>query len=328
MLGVLAVIACLGDAGQNQPVLWADPGRVEAVDFTYGAGGEALAPQSPFQFIHEADGGTSPKVTVRDARGVEWRVKGGLEVRAETFVTRLVAAMGYYTETTYFLAHGKFENVGRLTRASGFVKPDGTFTYASFERNSPGAQFTSDQWTWSNSPFAGTRQLNGLKILVMLVSNWDNKDARDRYKGSNTSVIACGDGPARQRVFFVNDWGQTLGRWGYGGIFGRHSVWNCADFSAQTPLFVLGTRGNLVRFGYAGQHTDDFKYGITVEDVRWLMQYLGRVTGAQIRAGLLASGASRDEEDCFTKALRARIEQLRKVSTSNARGVTSPNALN
>ena len=323
MIGAVAFLACLGTVGDNKPVLWSEPGRVETIDFTLAPGGAALEPQPPYQFVQEDSEGTSPKITVRDARGIEWRVKGGLEVRAETFVTRLVAALGYYTETTYFFSNGRIESVGAVKRASGFIRPDGTFTYAAFERKEPGGRFTSDKWTWSNSPFSGTPALNGLKILVMLVSNWDNKDARDEYKGSNTSVLACGDGPTLQRVYFVNDWGQTLGRWGYGGIFGRQSTWSCGDFTAQTSAFVAGTQGKYVRFGYSGQHTDDFKNGISVDDVRWVMQYLGRITDAQVRAGLLASGATREEEECYVKALRARIEQLRRIAGLGAASVSS-----
>jgi hypothetical protein len=314
MIGAVAFLVCLGTAGNDKPVLWSDPGRVETIDFTMGAGGPELAPRGPFQFLQEDTGGTSPKLVVRDAGGAEWRVKGGLEVRAETFVTRLVAALGYYSEPTYFFAAGRIEGMRPLSRALGFIKPDGTFTYASFERREPRGRFLQDRWTWNNSPFLGTQALNGLKIVVMLVSNWDNKDARDENRGSNTSVLACGEGPARQRVFFVNDWGQSLGRWGYGGYFGRQSVWNCADFRSQTPAFVSGTTGRFVRFGYVGQHTEDFKQGITIDDVRWLLQYLGRITDAQIRTGLLASGAAPGEQDCFARALRVRIEQLRQLA--------------
>jgi hypothetical protein len=315
MLAMIALLACLDSVGNNQRALWSDPGRVETIDFTYGAGGPALAPQPPFQFLREDMTGTSPKVIARDAGGVEWRIKGGLEVRAEAFVTRFVAALGYFAETTYFVANGTIQGVGALSRAAGFVQRDGKFTYASFERRSPKTRFLDERWTWLDSPFAGTPQLNGLKILVMLVSNWDNKDGRDHYRGSNTSVMACGEGGATQRVYFVNDWGQTLGRWGYGGVFSRHSVWKCADFAAQTSSFITGVSGKYVRFGYHGQHTDDFKNRLTVEDVKWLMQYLGRITDAQIRAGLLASGATADEEECFTRSLRERIEQLRNVAT-------------
>jgi hypothetical protein len=44
------------------------------------------------------------------------------------------------------------------------------------------------------------------------------------------------------------------------------------------------------------------------------MQYLGRITDAQIHIGFREAGASADEEECFTRALRDRIEQLRKIT--------------
>jgi hypothetical protein len=53
-----------------------------------------------------------------------------------------------------------------------------------------------------------------------------------------------------------------------------------------------------------------------------LMQYLGRITDAQIRTGLLVSGASREEQDCFAGAIRKRIERLRQVGG----GVSGPAA--
>ena len=52
-----------------------------------------------------------------------------------------------------------------------------------------------------------------------------------------------------------------------------------------------------------------------MEDVRWLLRYLGAVTEAQIRQGLIHSGATAAECDCFVAALVNRIHQLRRVST-------------
>src|SRR4051812_47678823 len=85
-------------------ILWKDPGDVARVDL---AGANAEAPRPPFRFLKEQLGGSSPKVLVRDGHGVEWRVKGGLEVRSETFSTRLVSALGYYAHPTWFVAQGK-----------------------------------------------------------------------------------------------------------------------------------------------------------------------------------------------------------------------------
>jgi hypothetical protein len=55
--------------------------------------------------------------------------------------------------------------------------------------------------------------------------------------------------------------------------------------------------------------------GIKVDDIR--LQYLGRVTDKQLRAGLEASGATAEEVSCFSKALRERINQLQKVAQQN-----------
>src|SRR5215204_4378170 len=34
-----------------------------------------------------------------------------------------------------------------------------------------------DEWRWEANPFAGTRELQGLKILMALIENWDLKDS-------------------------------------------------------------------------------------------------------------------------------------------------------
>ena len=44
------------------------------------------------------------------------------------------------------------------------------------------------------------------------------------------------------------------------------------------------------------------------------MGYLGRIGDAELTAGLKAAGADDATAACFTKALRTRIEQLRKAA--------------
>ena len=100
---------------------------------------------------------------------------------------------------------------------------------------------------------------------------------------------------------------------GIAGTEPKPKGWNCNQFKLQTASFVQGRNGELVRFGYIGQHTEDFKNDIAISDVQWLLKYLGRVSDAQIRSGLKASGASPNEVACFTVQLRARINQLRAV---------------
>ena len=78
-----------------------------------------------------------------------------------------------------------------LRRAKDCIDEQHRFTDARFELSEPGVvkHFDAHGWAWHDNPFVGTHELNGLKILMMLVSNWDNKDVRDVARGSNTAIF-------------------------------------------------------------------------------------------------------------------------------------------
>ena len=287
-------------------VLWHDPGTVERLDFAGGPGGRARAPKPPYRFLRAESSGSAPKVTVRDTAGVTWSVKWGSEVKAETFASRLAWAAGYYVEPVYYVARGRIRGVKDPGRAGKYIDKSGNFTEARFELIDPSKRYLQKAgWTWEKNPFAGTHQLNGLKIVVMLTSNWDNKDTRD--PSSNTAIVQ----DRSRMVYMVTDWGGSMGKWG--NLFTREK-WHCDGYREQTSDFVKAVDGRNVKFGFSGQHDNDFKDDISSRDVRWLMQYLGRVSDAQIRAGLQASGADRHEQQCFTRAIRSRLQQLRQVA--------------
>jgi len=298
----------------GKPVIWADPGKVELMDFIGGAAGQANTPKPPFTFVEESMSGSNPKVRVRDAKGAEWTAKFGTEVNAETFATRLAWAAGYFVEPAFFVPSGKIEKLGPLERAKKFVRPDGSFTDARFElRREKGVKKLDEElsWSWIQNPFVGTKELNGLRVIMMLVSNWDNKDVRDVKRGSNTAIFQTPTESGLEDRYMIIDWGGSMGKWG--GYISREK-WDCNGFRGQTKDFVKGAKGDLIEFGYSGQHSADFKDGIRASDVKWVMQYLGRVTDDQLRAGLQASGATRDEVECFTHSLRDRINQLKNVA--------------
>ena len=295
-------------------VLWADPGAVERLDFVGGIGGRRNAPKPPFSFVEESMSGTIPKVRISDANGALWMVKFGSEVNAETFATRIAWAAGYYVEPDYFIPSGKIEKLGPLSRAKKFIQPDGSFTAARFERHhDKGVKKLDDEesWSWMENPFIGTKELNGLKVIMMIVSNWDNKDVRDIKRGSNTAIFRTKTGLGLEDRYVITDWGGSMGKWG--GYVTREK-WDCKGFNGQTKDFVKGVKGDQVEFGYSGQHSDSFKEGIRVSDVQWVTQYLGRISDNQLRAGLQASGAKGEEVECFTKSLRDRINQLKTVT--------------
>jgi hypothetical protein len=280
-----------------QQHLWSDPGRVEARDLFYGPGGRSGAPRPPFRLIREEKGGTSTKLLVRDARRRLWEVKFGKEGKAEVLATRIVWSLGYYADPTYLVRRG---------RISGGLFRDGRF-----ELRDPRSRFRPDlEWSWKRNPFEGTRELNGLRILVMLLSNWDNKDSREQT--SNTGVLERRITPTLlRRTYYLTDWGASMGQWG--GFFTREK-WDCEEFARQSSKLVKDVDDGEIRWGFKGKHDGDFKDDLTISDARWLMQYLGRLRDAQLAAAVRASGADGHENACFVRSLRTRIESLRRVA--------------
>jgi hypothetical protein len=292
-------------------VIWHDPGDVAHLDIVNGPGGPHGAPAPPFGFLEEHTNGSQPCVSVQDARGRTWRVKWGNEVRSENFAVRLAWACGYFVETTYFVPEGTIEGANELQRARERIDERGRFVDARFELDEPDARkmFEEHSWAWNDNPFVGTPKLHGLKMLVMLLSNWDSKDRRDVARGSNTAIFEHKVARWRREArYLITDWGGSMGRWG-GNIVTR-GRWDPDGFAAQTPQFVTGVHEGFVNFGYTGQRTADVADGIRVDDARWLHGYLGRITDTQLRDALTASGASAEDADKFTASIRDRIEQI------------------
>ena len=295
-------------------VLWQNPGRVELKNLAVGAGGLQDVPKPPFHFLKEDNGGSSPKVTVRDARGNKWSVKFGEEVHSDTFASRIAWAAGYTVEPTHFVRSGRILGVHGLTRAKAVVSADGSFHDARFQLRSTALKFsTRYNWSWVNNPFQGTKELNGLKIVVMLVSDWDDKDARDIDRDANTAVFEEHAGRTTRYLHFIPDWGGSMGKWGNVAL---RSKWDCKGYRSQNGDFIKGVKNGFVEWGYSGQR-NEVTQGIQPGDVRWLMRYLGHLTDKQLRDGLSASGASAPEMECFTQAIRDRLERLRAVVQRN-----------
>jgi hypothetical protein len=299
-------------------VLWRDPGEVEHLDMIAGPGGADFIPRAPFRYIKEHSSGTQPCVSVHDANGRRWRVKWGHEVHCETLAVRLAWACGYFGEITHFVPSGRIEGMtGPLTRATDCVHEDGNFVEARFELDDPAVEklFEEHSWSWTDNPFVGTRELAGLKVLLMLISNWDNKDQRDVARGSNTAIYVVGASRRhREAQYLIVDWGGSMGRWGRTVV--TRGRWDPEGFAAETPQFVTGVAEGFVQFGYTGQRTGDARANIRVEDVAWLCRYLGRLSDAQLRDALNASGATDEETASFAASLRARIDQLVTVAAS------------
>jgi hypothetical protein len=172
-----------------------------------------------------------------------------------------------------------------------------------------------ETWSWNENPFletrGGQRALAGLKVVMMLTSNWDAKDGRDEHRGANTSIYLNRRRAQPEHVYSFDDWGASMGKWG--SVWTREK-WDAEHYMKQTDGFVEGVEGDFVKWGYDGTHEDDIKDNITVKDVRWIYRYLGRITEKQLREGLIASGAEPEEIAIFVPAIRQRLDQLKQVA--------------
>jgi hypothetical protein len=291
--------------------IWRHPTDADLNDLRFGPGGEEGVPVRPFTFVEEHLTGSHPCVAVRDARNRLWRIKWGYEAKPESFAVRFAWALGYFAEVTHYAPHGTIAGATGLSRARNCIAEDGAFADARFELEDRSVRtlFDEHSWAWNDNPFVGTRQLNGLKIVNMLLSNWDTKDRRDVARGSNTAIFEYVVGRwAREARYLITDWGGAMGKWGTNVV--SRGRWDVDGFEAQTAKFVTGVRDGFVSFSYQGQRTAEIARGITVEDAAWFYKYARRLDERALRDGLLASGAADDEATRFARALRDRIRQI------------------
>ena len=290
--------------------IWREPSAADAADLRFGPGGVDGVPVPPFRFVEEHFTGTQPCVGVRDARDRLWRVKWGHEARPEAFAVRVAAACGYFAEVTHYVASGSIAGLKDLARARQCIEDDGRFADARFELEDRSVRMLFDEhsWAWNDNPFVGSRQLSGLKIVIMLLSNWDTKDRRDVARGSNTAIFEVRSRWGREARYLITDWGGAMGRWG-SNIVSRDR-WDPAGFEQQSAQFVTGVKDGFVNFGYQGQRTSEIARGITVEHAAWFYRYARRITEPAFRQALLACGATREEAEVFARALVERIRQV------------------
>ena len=185
--------------GRGPAVLWRDPVDITSRDLFFGPGGRQHEPHGPYTFVKEDLDGTNPKFVVRDRDGVKWKVKMGVEARPETVATRLVWAVGYCANEDYFLSSVRVEGMpDHLQRGKKWVAPDGSVQNVRLKRED---EKKLGDWRWRSDPFAGTREWNGLRVMMAVLNNWDLKD-------DNNSVYQAEDS---DRIYVVSDLGASLG---------------------------------------------------------------------------------------------------------------------
>ena len=270
-------------------ILWREPGDIESRNLLLGAGGEAMKPDlSSITFVENRPGGYSKKYLVRDAAGNEWVAKLGKEAQPDTAANRLLWAVGYETEIAYLvpslniIGKGTLENV-RLEARPKDVKRTG-------------------EWRWEDNPFKGKPEMQGLKIMMALINNWD-------IKNSNNEILATkGQTTGGELRYIISDLGGTFGK--TGGFIAR-SRNKPSDYVKAD--FVKAVKGELIDFNYGGKNKKLFE-DLTVNDARWIASLLGRLSNEQIKDAFRAANYLPEEVESMARAVRARIDALTTIS--------------
>jgi hypothetical protein len=312
----------------STPILWRNPGNIRSRNLFYGPGSSELAPAPPFRFLSEDRTGGSPKFEVEDARGVNWKVKLGPEAQAETVATRIIWSVGYFAEEAYYFNRVQILNLPRLTRGKQFVLGREVVVGARFEPRRKSVK-RGPSWHWAKNPFSKTRELDGLRVMMILLNNWDLKD-------SNNTVLYVPNpgGKPAEAQYTVTDLGATLGR--VGGVGGGRSKNDLKGFSKTR--FVRGTDHGTVKFDYhivpskLGLFTmfyppyffgqvkkQKLAGGISVENAAWIGSLLSQLSDGQLRDGFRAAGDDRATSDAYVRIIRARIDQLARLSLAQTR---------
>jgi hypothetical protein len=227
---------------------------------------------------------------VRDGSGREWVVKVGKEAQSETAAVRLLWAAGYPTETVY------------LARRVN-IRGKGNFTNARFEARPAGVDRVGE-WKWDDNPFTGTREFQGLKVMMVLLNNWDVKDSNN--------VILHREG-AGELHYAISDLGATLGKTGrYFGLWRITRSRNDPRGFAEDKFIDEIKSDGRVDFHFSGKKRDIFN-DITVEQAQWIGSVLARLSDKQIGDAFRAANYSPSEVRLFTRAVRSRIDQLARL---------------
>ena len=155
-------------------------------------------------------------------------------------------------------------------------------------------------WDWEENPFLQTRELDGLKVLMVLLGNYDTRLA------NNKILTAKSDAGTVEARYVATDVGATLGK--VGGLGGKRSKNSLEDF--RSSKFITGVENGFVKFDYSttpkgmGEFASLFKPSyrssqakkeramktITVANARWMGSVLSQLSDEQVTRRLPRCG--------------------------------------
>ena len=286
-----------GNAGASRhdgkAVMW-EPVDASKLDLYAGPGGDAMRPDlSKIEFIKEETDGHNKKYRIKDGSGRVWVAKLGREAQPETAAVRLLYGLGYKTEVNYLVPSITIPGKGTFKNVRLEARPD------EYER--------LEEWKWKDNPFVGTKELQGLKMMMVFLTNWDVLDLQNK-------VVDVGN----ENHYIVSDLGATFGRLGNNNLpivyrFGRKT--GSPEHYAKTD-FVKEVEDGEVILAYKGKNRGLFK-DFTVEDARWLAKRFEKLSDKQIADAFRAANYSPQEVATYVTAVRRKITELENAASAN-----------
>jgi len=275
------------EALTGTPIMWERPNDIRSRDLYLGPGGTAMRPDlRRITFIKEEKGGYSKKYRVRDASGREWVAKIGKEAQSETSAVRLLYGLGYVTEVNYL--------VPRVT-----IPGKGTFTNVRFEAR-PEDWKRAGEWKWKQNPFVGRPELQGLKVMMALINNWDLKDS------NNVILKVRGEDELR---YAISDLGATFGHASTTPLFWRITRDRNNPKSYAKSDFFKKVKGDRVVFHFGGKNRG-LMNNISIQDAQWIASLLSQLSDQQIRDAFRAANYTPGQINLLAGEVRERTNEL------------------
>ena len=325
------------------PVLWREPTDIASRSLLYGSGGEQHQPSGNFTFVEEDLEGSNPKFVVKDDAGVKWKVKLGSEAKPEVVASRLVWAVGYFANEDYYVPELTVKDMpARLKRkhADNFIRADGTIPDARLKRHADEKKIGG--WQWRNNPFNGTRELNGLRVMMALINNWDLKDVNNviykekhsskKEKGGSDDQKPSADDETNtpekggELIYLISDLGSSFGTT---RLEKSHEKAKGNLNSYEHSKFVKRVEGDFVDFAdpsrptiLAAVNPHEFMSRVNMEwigkhipraDAKWIGQLLAQLSREQIRDAFRAAGYAPEQVEAFAGIIESRIAELNQL---------------
>lgn len=275
---------------QGKPILW-ESVDISSRNLTLGPGGREMLPNvSRVTFIKKDTSGSNEKYRIKDANGREWIAKVGRESQAETAAVRLVWGLGYKSEINYL--------VPTLT-----IPGAGTFTNVRLEAR-PKSVKRVEEWDWKENPFTDTKEMQGLKIMMALIENWD-------LKNSNNEIIY--NKQTGRSEYVISDLGATFGKTGSLPLFWRISRSRNEPVDYANSKFIDKVDNGMVIFSYGGRMRELFD-DVTVEHAQWITDLVSQYSDRQIKDAFRAANYSPEEIELLSGEFKNRVAQLQEVT--------------